>query len=484
MTAREWFRPLGFGEGEPLVRIVEESGPEQIAAEIARALGKKATEDDLYLAAGRAAVRSIRQEGLGSGRAPSGLYLLNSHRDLGSRLPPDLRPYLLTAAVRRVRAEIYDPAFGPTRLLHFAPIAHGSKEEIRDAYIEAVLVGDTDTADHIFLWLLENLSPEEISDLLWTGGIEKVCLGSFKLLGALETFHLVQALGWKQAGLLLRGPVRHQSHRLVGANPFPECRDRIAAESLHEKARRRLPGERGRGEDDPGGIWETALLWGSISPEERTTLAARSIGGEWSLEDYWESVSLGTTILFLGASASGSPVAEAARLVVSIHGLRSMLRHGNLGQKILASLLVGRTPGFDAPGRQWIDRGVQLLESSLRASPLSTDELGAALDGWEADAALGCVASASADLDRVEAAGAILDHRLAFLDGLEGLGPLFHRAQTEAFQSGRSPHRWVHLAATAWLCALWPERGGGDDDALARLADRRRREIARKRQGR
>ncbi|MBD3161732.1 MAG: hypothetical protein GF346_05695 [Candidatus Eisenbacteria bacterium] len=484
MNARDWFRPLEFGDGEPLVRIIEESSAEQLTGELAKALGKKATEDDLYLAAGRAALRSVRQEGPGSGKNPVGLYLLNSHRDLGARLPPDLRPYPLSAVARRVRAEIYDPAYGPTRLLRFTSIAHGSKEEIRDAYLEAVLLGDSDTADHIFLWLLENLPPEEISDLLWTGGLEKVCLGSFKLLGAVETFHLAQALGWETAGVLLRGPVRHQSHRLVGPNPFPDCRDRIAAESLHQRAHRRLPGERGRGEDDPTGIWETALLWGSISPEERTTLAVRSIGGEWSLEDFWEAVSLGAAILFLGATSAGVPVVEAVRQVVAVGGMRVMLRTGNLGQKILASLLVGRTRGFEEPARQWVDQGVQLLEGSLRASKLSIDELGAALDGWQADAALGCVASASADLERVGGIGAILEHRLAFLDGLDGLGPLFHRVQTEAFQAGRSPHRWVHLAATAWLCALWPERGVVDDGALAKLADRRRRDLAKKQRGR
>jgi hypothetical protein len=78
----------------------------------------------------------------------------------------------------------------------------------------------------------------------------------------------------------------------------------------------------------------------------------------------------------------------------------------------------------------------------------------------------------------------IIDHRLAFLHGLEGLGPAFHLAHCEAYQAGRSQHRWVHLACSAWLCAIWPDRGLLDEPSLAELADRRRRSLARGRKGR
>jgi hypothetical protein len=374
-----------------------------------------------------------------------------------------------------------DPAFGPTRLLHFDPHADGSREEIRDAYLEALLYGDVDLADHIFAWLVQNLAPEEIADLLWTGGLERAGLGSFKLVGALETYHLAQALGWEHGGVFLRGVVRHQAHRLVGENPFLVCRERVATDCLDEKARRRMPGQRGRGEDDPSGLWDMALRWAGSSPEERTVMAARCLAGDWTLEDYWEAVSLGTSILFLGACTAGLPVAQAARLVTSSAGLRAMLRQGNLAQKILASLLAGRTPEFRVAEAGWVEAGVRLLEASLRASKLSLDQLGAALDDWQADAALGCIASSSADPSELEKAIAVLDHRLAFLHGLEGMGPLFHAGESEAFLTGRSLHRWIHLATSAWLCAVWPHRGLIEERALAELADRRRKALARKR---
>jgi hypothetical protein len=67
---------------------------------------------------------------------------------------------------------------------------------------------------------------------------------------------------------------------------------------------------------------------------------------------------------------------------------------------------------------------------------------------------------------------------------LEGLGPAFHLAQCEAFHAARSPYRWVHLAACAWLCAIWPDRGLLDEPTLADLADRRRRSLARERRSR
>ncbi len=484
MKARGWHQPLDFGDAEGLVRIFEEASPEDLTSELVKRLGRKTQEDDLYLAAARAAVRSTRMEGLGGGRVPHGLFILRSHRELGARLTPDLRPYPLAAASRRIHAEMRDPHFGPSLLLEFAPHAEGSKEEILFSYLEAVRFGNTDLADHIFSWLFRNISAEEIADLLWTGGLEGVCLGSFKLTGAIESYHLLQALGWEHGAVLLRGVVRHQAHRLAGPNPFEVCRDRIASEGLLEKAHRRLPGERGRGENDPGGVWRTAIQWASSSPEARSDLAVRLLCGEWSLEDYWEAVSIGSALLFLGAVASGHPAARSAQMAIAVHGLRGLVRYGNLAQKVMASLLVGRTPEFRGCDPSWAQVGVRRLEEGLRASGRAPDQLGQALEGWHAEDALACVAATSADLNGAAGLIPVLDHRLAFLHGLEGLGPTFHLAQCEAFQAGRSPHRWVHLACSAWLFTVWPDRGLLDEPRLAELADRRRKSLAKERRGR
>ncbi|MDM7916102.1 MAG: hypothetical protein QUU85_12675 [Candidatus Eisenbacteria bacterium] len=481
MNGRDWQRPLEFGDAEPLVRILEEASPENLTAEICRRLARKTDEDDLYLAAARAAARSTRYEGLGSGRAPRGLYCLRAHRELGSRLPSDLRPYPLIAACRRVHAEIHDPAFGPTRLLAYPPHAEGSREEILFTYLEAVRFGDTDPADHLLAWLLKNVSPDEMADLLWTSGLEGACVSSFRLAGAVEVFLFLQALGWPHAEVLLRPVVRHQAMPSSRTNAFEAIRDRIAAEGLHERARRRLPGERGKGDDDPAAVWDQAIRWGRAGAEERTTIASRLLSSGWALEDVWEAISLATALLFLGASTSGRPVPAAAQIVVATHGLRGMLRLGSLGQKVLATLIAGRSPEFAALGPADVDAGVRLLEEGLRASHVSADELGATLEGRQAEGALACVASASAQPAGLSALMPILDHRLAFLHGLEGLGPLFHQAQCDAFQAARSQHRWVHLAASAWLCAVWPDRGLLDEPSLADLAERRRRALSRKR---
>jgi hypothetical protein len=131
----------------------------------------------------------------------------------------------------------------------------------------------------------------------------------------------------------------------------------------------------------------------------------------------------------------------------------------------------------------WVEAGVRQLESALRSSRATADQLGEALEGWQAEGALGCVAAASADPAGLAKLIPVLDNRLAFLHGLEGLGPSFHLAQCDAFQAGLSPHRWVHLACSAWLCAIWPARGLIDEPGLAELADRRRRHLAKGRRG-
>jgi hypothetical protein len=478
MGTRGWHQPLEFGDAEGHVRLFEDADPEDLASEITRRLKGKLVEDDLYLAAARAAVRSTRLDGNGSGRYPRGLVNLRAHRELGGRLPPDLRPYPLVAIARRIHAEIRDPAFGPYRMLAFEPYAEGSREEIRDAYLEAVLTGEIDLADHIFAWLYQNATPEEIADLLWTAGLEGAGLSSAKLAGALDVFLLVQALGWPAGAVLLRGPVRHQAYRMAGENAFPACRDRIETDALHAKTHRRVLGEHGKGEENPAFVWDSAIRWAASPPAGRTDLAARLLGGGWSLEDFWEAVSLGTAIHFLGATTAGVPVARAAQMVVSEHGMRGMIRHGNPNQKLLASLLVGHVPELQGTDPAWVDAGVRTLESALRAPRVGADQLGEVLESWHAEGALGCVAAASADPAALAKLIPVIDHRLAFLHGLEGLGPAFHLAQCEAFQAAYSPHKWVHLACSAWLCATWPARGLLDEAGLAELADRRRRSLA------
>jgi hypothetical protein len=483
MGARGWHQPLEFGDAEGLVRLFEDTDPEDLASEITRRLKGKTVEDDLYLAAARAAARSIRHDGNGSGRVPRGLTSIRAHRELGSRLPPDLRPYPLVAVARRIHAEIRDPAFGPFRLLAFQPHAEGSREEIRDAYLEAMLTGEIDLADHIFAWLYQNATPEEIADLLWTAGLEGAGLSSAKLTGALDVFLLVQALGWPTGEVLLRGLVRHQAYRMAGENAFPACRDRIEADGLHGKTHRRLPGEHGKGEENPALVWDAAIRWAACEPAARTDLAARLLATGWSLEDYWEAASLAAAILFLGATTSGAPAARAAQMVVGAHGMRGMVRQGNSSQKLLACLLVGRIPELQGTDPAWVDAGVRALESALRTTRRTADQLGEVLESWQGEAAVACVAAASADPASLAKLIPILDLRLAFLHGVDGLGPSFHLAQCEAFQAAYSPHKWVHLASSAWLCAIWPARGLLDEAGLAELADRRRRSLAKGRRG-
>ena len=59
MKETGWHQHLVFGDEDVHVRLFEDATAEQLTAEITRRLTKKTTEDDFYLAAGRAAVRGL-----------------------------------------------------------------------------------------------------------------------------------------------------------------------------------------------------------------------------------------------------------------------------------------------------------------------------------------------------------------------------------------------------------------------------------------
>ena len=68
---------------------------------------------------------------------------------------------------------IHHPAMGPYSLLEFAPEDAGGVEATKAAFLTAVSRGERNKADHLFLWLWDNVPPIEAFDLLLSVAIPK-----------------------------------------------------------------------------------------------------------------------------------------------------------------------------------------------------------------------------------------------------------------------------------------------------------------------
>ncbi len=68
---------------------------------------------------------------------------------------------------------IHHPAMGPYALLEFEPLDEGGGEATKDAFFVAVNRGESNKADHYFLWLWDHMPPVEALDILLTVAIPK-----------------------------------------------------------------------------------------------------------------------------------------------------------------------------------------------------------------------------------------------------------------------------------------------------------------------
>ena len=123
---------------------------------------------------------------------------------------------------------IHDPAMGPYSLLEFEPMDAGGVEATKEAFLAAVKRGETNKADHCFLWLWKNIPPVEALDLLLTVAIPEERHG--RSLLHLSGLHLGGR--WSDRGrdtlpVLMRPAVRYVTRFPDAAgDPGHRCADR------------------------------------------------------------------------------------------------------------------------------------------------------------------------------------------------------------------------------------------------------------------
>src|SRR6266481_2265261 len=144
---------------EPLVQFVEETPPDRIVAATHDKLAAGTSVKEMLLASGLAVVRSSDLPPGHHGGPLHPLAGLHAVSHLVGRLQGEQRFVPVLQHVALAYKHIHHPAMGPYSLLEFAPVDAGGVEATKAAFLMAASRGETNNADHYFLWLWEHVPP-------------------------------------------------------------------------------------------------------------------------------------------------------------------------------------------------------------------------------------------------------------------------------------------------------------------------------------
>jgi hypothetical protein len=307
---------------EPLVQFIEQTPRNEI---VDRTLGK--------LRAGIPVQTMLRASALAVARSSD---LPPGHH--GGPLHPIAGLHAVSQLVKRLEGEdsfvpvmqhvalsnkhIHDPAMGPFTLLEFAPVDAGGVEATKEAYLTAARRGESNKADHYFLWLWQNVPPVEALDLLLSVAIPKNILDDHYFIFPGFAWRALECIGWDYLPLLMRPVVRYVS-RSPAAPPLNEIEALIADHQLLSRVTRQKS------------AWDETAVIGQVGESlgrcddyaEIPVMMAKALADGLSLEGAGEALSIGAAGLFL-RSLTGNPMdvhlhtsANLRRYLLRLEGL-------------------------------------------------------------------------------------------------------------------------------------------------------------------
>ena len=143
---------------EPLVQFIEETPPDEIVDRTLEKLRAGVPTQTMLTASALAVARSsdLPPGHHGGPLHPlAGLYAVSK---LVGRLEGEQRFVPVLQHVALSNKHIHHPAMGPYSLLEFEPLDAGGVEATKEAFLAAVKRGETNKADHCFLWLWKNIA--------------------------------------------------------------------------------------------------------------------------------------------------------------------------------------------------------------------------------------------------------------------------------------------------------------------------------------
>ena len=332
---------------EPLVRFVEETPRAEILDRTLEKLRDGVPIRTMLTASALAVTRSadLPPGHHGGPLHPlAGLYAISR---LVDRLEGEDRFLPVLQHVALANKHIHDPVTAPFSLLEFEPLdasagagrtedlaADGSGEvttargveATKEAFLKACSRGESNKADHLFLWLWQHIPPIEAFDLLMSVAIPKNALDDHYFLFPAYTWRAMeQYLGWEHMAVLMRPAVRYVA-RFPTQRAVPEVDALIEEHQLLSRILRQRTGD-----DETAEIGRIGSAIRECSHYgEIPKLLAQALADGLSLEGAGEALSIGAAGLFL-RSLTGNPM--DVHLHTSANVRRYLLRMDGLSPR-------------------------------------------------------------------------------------------------------------------------------------------------------
>jgi len=360
---------------EPLVQFIEETPPDEI---LDRALDKLrgGVPAETMLTASALAVTRSTEMPPGHHGGPlhplAGLYAVSK---LVERLEGEQRFVPVLQHVALTNKHIHHPAMGPYQLLEFEPEDAGGVEATKAAFLTAVGRGESNKADHLFLWLWQNVPAIEAFDLLLSVAIPKNFHDDhyFMFPGTMWRALHTGVLDKAELALHMRPVVRFVTRYPVAPpNPIPSPLPAIEALIVEHQLLNRVLRQRS-GEDEIAAIGVLGEAIGAVDLfADIPVKIAKALADGLSLEGAGEALSIGAAALFL-RSLGGNPM--DVHLHTSINLRRYLLRLDGISPRNKLMLLLTWQSGPEIRSTQMrMEPAPQPDMAAVAALPARTQE--------------------------------------------------------------------------------------------------------------
>ena len=345
-------------EIEPLVRLVEDTAPEEIVESVLQRLRTGTSVRDMLTASALAVSRSCELPADHHGGPVHPVSGVHGVLRLSQRLEGDDQNVPVVQNVALANKHIHDVETGPTSMLDIASLMtpDDGSATIEEAFVSALQRRKPLAAERYLLAALSRLSPDQVLDCILTVAIPRAALDEHHFNYVVFTARTLDEIGWQWAPVLLRPPVRYvASHpALYGAFGFPDdyvdeilrnWRDFSSIEGLIDEFRLlQIDLRQTTGADETTSVGELARCIGLPENVARIPrLLAEALASGLSLEGAGEALSVGAAELFLRCRHA-SP--DEVHMHTAINARRYLLKRENLGlrTKLLALLSWNRDP--------------------------------------------------------------------------------------------------------------------------------------------
>ena len=477
---------------EPLVQFIETTPPAEI---VDRTLAKLREGIDPRTMLTASALAVVRSSDLPPGHHGGPLHPLaglHAITHLANHFEGEERFLPILQHVALSNKHINDPVTGPYSLLEFAPLdpsgaqvsrtadlaADGSGDEItsegiqaaKDAFLKACSRGESNKADHIFLWLWDHVPAMEAFDLLMSVAIPKNGLDDHYFLFPGYLWRGLEALGTEHLKVLFRPAVRYVA-RFPAQRVMPEADQLIEDHGLLTRILRQRSGD-----DETAAIGALGeAIRGCKVYSEIPKMIAQALADGLSMEGAGEALSIGAAGLFL-RSQTGNPM--DVHMHTSANLRRWLLKLDGFSRRNRLLILLLWHTGPEVMSTQYRMNPVTEVDAvAVAALPhRSQDELLAAITDsihqqpptdWSTVTNLGKMIAVPEVKETVNLAQQyvnlrydpeVLIARLAEIVCHDSFTEMHafkhHQSIVEEFRNTRDPWRWQHLVCGVQAAAI------------------------------